>query len=151
MPQQKEMLTFVGDIAAMSDVSVNTKGGSLNATLKKGIREMLGEVGDHLTAAALQFSSDQAVVLLSGQRGAGAASSVRVSRISKNRFEIELDVGDHEEIDDFTAAFLMLKIEQFKRNRLSLLPAVTAEDWQAEMDEKFRTAEAAGKTPHRTG
>ncbi len=151
MPRQKKRLAFVGDIAAMSDVSVNTSGGSLNATLKKGIRETLGEFGDHLTAAVLQFSNDQGVVLLGGGLGTSDASSVRVSKISKNRFEIELDVGDHEEIDDITAAFLMLKVDQFKRNRLNLLPAVTAEDWQAEMDEKFRTAKAAGKTPHRTG
>jgi len=149
MPQQKDMVAFVGDIVAISDVSVSMKGGSLNATLKKGIREVLGECGDYLTAAALKFSSDQAVVLLSGGMGASGASSVRVRKISMNRFEIALDTGDHEEIDDVTAAFLMLKIDQFKKNKLNLLPAVTVEEWQAEMDEKFMTAEAAGKIQRR--
>lgn len=146
MSRQKGMLQIVGDIDVKTDISVSTKGGSLNATLKKEIRERLGKFEGHLTAAALQFSDDQAVVLLCGGSGASAASSLRVRRISKNRFELELDTGDHEEIDDITAAFLMLKIEQFKRSKLDLLPAVTAEDWQEEMDEKFKAAEAATKT-----
>ena len=84
MPQQKDMVAFVGDIVAISDVSVSMKGGSLNATLKKGIREVLGECGDYLTAAALKFSSDQAVVLLSGGMGASGALGAK----NPSRFRI---------------------------------------------------------------
>jgi hypothetical protein len=141
MGDHKKPVPIVGDIVAMTDVSINKKGGSLSATLKKGIRESLGEVGDRLTAAALEFAPGREVVLLSGGADADAPTSVRVSRISKNRYEVELETGEDEEIDDLTAAFLMLKVDQFKKRKLHLLPAVTADEWQAEMDEKFRAAE----------
>ena len=148
MANEKEPLPIVGDVSTVTNVSVNTRGGSLSATLKKGIRESLGEVGERLTAASLQFASGEAVVLLRGGAGRGASRSVRVSRISKNRFEVELETGEETEIDDLTAAFLLLKIDQFKKNKLLLVPPVTAAEWQAEMGEKFRKAETDVKLAH---
>jgi len=147
MPTRDEHPRIVGDIASVTHVSVNTKGGSLSATLKKGIRESLSTVGDRLTAAALEFASGSSVVLLSGGMAGSGATSIRVVRTGRNRFEIELDTGEEEEVDDLTAAFLMLKVDQFKKDRLRLLPAVSAEEWRAEMDEKFRQAEARAAAP----
>ena len=151
MPGQKQTPPIAGDIAAAADVAVNTKGGSLSATLKKPLRDTLGEVGDHLAGAALQFESGQAVVLLSAGPGGAASRPVHVSRVGRNRFEIEIDSGEDEAIDDVTAAFLALKIDQFKKGQLDLLPAVTAEDWQAETDDAFKAAEAAAKARHGGG
>lgn len=148
MPKRRHPLPIVGDVATTTEVSVNTKGGSLSTTLKKGIRESLGEVGYGLTAAALRFDTGEGVVLLSGAPESEASASVRVSRIGSNRFEIELNSDKDEEIDDLTAAFLMLKIEQFKKGRLHLTEPVDADEWQAEMDEKFRKAASGTK---RTG
>lgn len=145
MPKVRPPLPIVGDVVAATEVSVNTKGGSLSTTLRKGIRETLGEVGDHLTAASLQFETGEAVILLGGAAGSDTPMSVRVSRIGANRFEVELDSGEDEEIDDLTAAFLMIKLDQFKKGRLGLTEPITADEWRAEMDEKWKAAEAKAK------
>jgi hypothetical protein len=151
MRKRRHPLPIVGDVDTATEVSVNTKGGSLSTTLKKGIRESLGEVGYGLTAAALRFDTGEGVVLLSGAPESEAPASVRVSRIGSNRFEVELDSGEGEEIDDLTAAFLTLKIDQFKKGRLHLTGPVDADEWKAEMDEKFRKAAAETKrTARRT-
>lgn len=148
MPKTRDPLPIVGDVVVATEVSVNTKGGSLSTTLRKGIRETLGDVGDRLTAASLQFASGESVVLLGGTAGSGA-TSVRVSRVGVNRFEIELENGEEEEIDDLTAAFLMLKTDQFRKGRLALTDPVTADEWRAEMDRKWKAAESKAKRTRR--
>jgi hypothetical protein len=126
-----------GDVEALSVVAVDRRSGSLRATLKKDLGERLGAIGDRLTGAALPFGAGGAAVLLC----AGFTGLV-VHRIAANRYEIELETGEDTETDEVTAAFLALKTSQFTKGRLPLLPPVTAEEWQAEMDEKFRAAEA---------
>ncbi|MEQ8346259.1 MAG: hypothetical protein RIB84_15200 [Sneathiellaceae bacterium] len=54
---------IAGDISTASEVTVNRKGGSLTATLKKTLRERIDLLGNHMHAAALQFGSGQSVLL----------------------------------------------------------------------------------------
>ena len=137
-------IKFLGDVEAATSASVSTKGGSLTATLKKALRERLGEpAGGQLAAAALKFGSGQSLVLLGG----GEHANVRVSRISANRFEIALDDQEDATVDDLTAAFLALKIEQFKRGETDLRGPIEAADWLAGIEETAEKAEAK----HRRG
>lgn len=133
---------ITGDVTAATEVTINTKGGSMTAILKKVLRDQLGRLGNHLPAAVLQFTGGPAVVLMSS--GAGE-SCLRVHRLGGNRFEIELDAGDDEEVDDLTVAFLRLKESQFKAGNLLLMAPVTADDWRAEMDEKLKAARRAAR------
>lgn len=136
------LLPFItGDIAATADVTVNTKGGSYTATLKKALRDRLGGMGSQLTGAALQFANGQAIVLLAGAaEGAIASGELRVRQTGRNRFEIELDDDGAEEIDEVTATFLRLKKDQFQKGQLRLSDPMTASDWRAKMDDELTEA-----------
>lgn len=141
MPEHHEPVPIVGEDLVFTELTVNTKGGAMSAILKKAIRESLGEVGGRLGAASLKFAAGPSVVLLTGGHSAEtAATQVRVSRVGKNRFMVDLETGETVETDEVTDAFVRLKIEQFKMGRLELLPAVSADEWLAEMDEKSRIA-----------
>jgi hypothetical protein len=144
MPRKAQPSAILGDVVAREDVTINTKGGSMTATLKKPLREKLGELGASLSAAAVEFASGQAVVLLS--RVPGAANTdlpVRVRKVGLNRFEIGIESDGDEEADEVTAAFLRLKKDLFGKGRLRLLEPVTAAEWRAEMDAKVAAVEAA--------
>jgi hypothetical protein len=136
--------TFVGDVAAASGVTVNSKGGSLTATLKKALREKLGDVADfggQLAGAAVQFPGGPAVVLLSP--ASGLTSPIRVQQTGRNRFEIELDSGEGEEVDEVTAAFLRLKQQQFVSGELELMGPAGAEQLAAEAGSQMAEAREA--------
>ena len=135
MPDTALRTAITGDIAAAADVTVNTKGGSVTATLKKSLRDRLGDVTDHLAGAALQFAPGQSVVLLAGAMvGAAAHMELRVRRTGRNRFEIELEDDGAEEVDEVTAAFLRLKKDQFGKGLLKLSEPMTSADWRKKMD-----------------
>ena len=143
MPKEVDLShAIVGDVVAVTEVTVNTKGGSMTAILKKVLRERLGRLGNHLPAAVLQFTSGPSLVLLSSGTG---ESCLRVHRMGENRFEIALDDGEDEEVDDLTAAFLRLKESQFKAGSLPLMAPVTADEWRADMDEKLKNARRAAR------
>ncbi len=144
MPRKTKLPQGItGDVEAMTMVTVNTKGGSMTATLKKALRETLGEIGGRLTAAAVQFATGQAILLLSPSGDSSSIAPVRVHRIGKNRFEIELDTGEDEEIDNVTAAFLQLKQDQFEKGELVLMPSVNADQWRIETEENMDAARRA--------
>jgi hypothetical protein len=143
MPEKQE-LPFTGDVVARADLTINTKGGSTTAILKKAIRERLGALGQHLPAAALEFSTGQAIVLLAGNTASQESwLPVRVCRVGRNRFEIAIETDASEEVDEVTAAFLRLKRDQFAKGTLRLVGPVTAEEWRADMDRQIGAAEAA--------
>lgn len=144
MPKKLELTQVItGDVEAITVVTVNTKGGSMTATLKKALREKLGEIGGRLTAAAVQFATGQAILLLSPSGDSSSIAPVRVHRIGKNRFEIELDTGEDEEIDNVTAAFLQLKQDQFEKGKLALMPPVNADQWRTETEKSMDAARRA--------
>lgn len=135
----KEMVppqAFSGDVAAPTRVTINTKGGSMTAILRKDLREKLGVVGSQLCAAALEFGSGPAVLLLGDAK-------IRVLRLGKDRFEVVLGADEGDEIDEITAAFLKLKEAQFKAGDLPLMAPIAADRWQAEAEGWTRAAEAA--------
>ncbi|MEO2039962.1 hypothetical protein D6851_04135 [Altericroceibacterium spongiae] len=129
-----ELTPITGDIAASADVTINTKGGSVTAILKKSLRDRLGALSDHLAGAALQFASGQSVLLLAGAGSGALAGAVRVRKTGQNRFEIVLDGDEAEEIDEVTATFLRLKKDQFEKGLLNLSEPMTAVDWRKQMD-----------------
>ncbi|MDE8652825.1 hypothetical protein [Novosphingobium album (ex Liu et al. 2023)] len=132
---------ITGDIAAAADVTVNSKGGSATATLKKVLRDRLGRMGNHLSGAALQFANGQAIVLLAGAAtDAPAAGEVRVRQTGRNRFEIELDEDGADEIDEVTASFLRLKKDQFEKGQLKLSAPMSASDWKSKTDQELAEA-----------
>ncbi len=135
---------ITGDVVVTTDVTVNTKGGSMTATLKKSLREKLGESGGRLLAATMEFATGQSIVLLSGSSGTAELNApVHVRRIGRNRFEVELQTGEDEEIDEVTAAFLRLKKDQFEKGKLQLTAPVTASGWRVAVADKFHAADVA--------
>lgn len=141
-----DAIEFTGDVDAISPASVSTKGGSLTATLRKAIRDRLGNIaGGQVSTAALTFGAGASLVLLGV--GAEASRRMRVSRLGKNRFEIELDEGsDEDAVSDLTAAFLTLKTQQFKDGAMAIRGPLGADEWLAEMNEAARKAEAEAGT-----
>lgn len=129
---------IIGDVAAKADVTVNTKGGSVTATLKKALRDQLSQTTGALSGAAFRFASGEAVVLLTGT---GNAAPVRVRRTGENRFEIELQSDDAEPVDAMTDAFLTLKKEAFRLGKLELSEPITPEEWRGKEDAVFAEAD----------
>ena len=152
MTRKSEPSEITGDVVATADVTINTKGGSTTATLRKAVRERMGTLGHHLSAAAVQFATGQTILLLSGGSDAATANApVHVRKIGRNRFEIELETDDDEEIDEVTAAFLRLKRDQFEKGKLRLSEPLTADQWRDAMDKKFAAAEATMKNARSKG
>ena len=149
MTDMAQLPPITGDIAATAEVTINTKGGSVTATLKKSLRDRLGELSDHLSGAALQFASGPAVVLLAGA-GAGmfAGARLRVRMTGRNRFEIEIEDDGDTEIDAVTAAFLRLKRDQFEKGLLDLSDPMSSDDLrhraESELAEARRRIAEAG-------
>jgi hypothetical protein len=112
-----------GDVDMVQDVRVNAKGGSWSAILKKPIRQRLGDISDHVCAAGVEFGDGSGIVLLR----ADGQPPVVVRSLGARRFEISIEAADDEEIDELTAAFLRLKIDQFKSGLAQLSPPYTAE------------------------
>ncbi len=146
--QNTESEAFIGDVVATEDVAINTKGGSMSATLKKPLRERLGDVG-MAAGAALEFDTGQAVVILSRRSGTSEAP-VRIRKLGTNRFELRIDGGDDVEIDGVTAAFLRLKRALFERGELELSVPVSADRWRAAIAAKLRPGEAAAEAVTRS-
>src|SRR3954469_3072009 len=141
---------IVGDVETSTDVRVNTKGGSLTAILKKNLREQLGAIGETLAGAALRFGGGETLLLLSNA-DAAPGGRLRVLRVGKNRFEIELDSDTDDEVDGLTAAFLRVKQQQFVDGSLELMPPIGADQWRAEMEARLAEGAAAAQSLHKSG
>ena len=144
MPQKVQSSAILGDVVANGEVTINAKGGSMTATLKKALRDKLGDIGASLSAAAMLFETGQAVVLLSKVPGAtNTDSPLHVRRIGLNRFEVGIANAGDEDVDEVTAAFLQLKKDLFSKGKVRLSAPITADAWRAEMDEKIAAVDAA--------
>jgi hypothetical protein len=140
---ESQNVALTGDLRATEEVSISTRGGSLGATLKKGIRDHLVLAGNRLAGGVVEFAAGQSLVLLSGGATEGARA-FQVRRITPNRYEIELetDETDDDEVDAMTAAFLALKAAQFERGELRLSPPMTADKWRQRFDRALAATEA---------
>ncbi|WP_339828930.1 hypothetical protein [uncultured Parvibaculum sp.] len=135
---------FSGDIDAQASITVNRKGGSLTAILKKILADKIGLRGNRLSAATVDIGSGHSVLLMMGARV--ASGHVKVLRSGKNRVELVATNDDEVEIDDVTEAFLNLKIAQFKKGGLNLTGPVSPEDWKARSEQAFASATKAQET-----
>lgn len=138
-------IQIMGDIAASSEVNTSRKGGSMTVTLKKPVRAGFGETQSHLRAATLQFDAGPELVLIGGR--AERDNAVHVRKTGDNTFEITLETGAEAPVDDMTAAFLRLRIEQFRRNELALSAPIDADAWDADLAEKTSRFQAAISIP----
>jgi hypothetical protein len=127
---QPDLLRITGDVTAIDRANLTRKGGSLTATLRKSVRAGLGDA-DELAAAAVDLGDGHSVLLLSG--AAAGAQGLRVRKTGPHRVELLLETDQATEIDDLTAAFLRLRVEQYQRGRLTLSPPVDAAAWRLEM------------------
>ena len=139
---QVELNPIVGDVAVTSDVTLNTKGGSVTATLRKSLAQRLGEARTRLSGAALQFSNGQAMVILAGG-GEAKLKSFHVRRVSQDRFEIALEDSEAVELHTVAAAFLRLKVDQFQRDVLELSDPKSADEWRRKTTADFADVEEA--------
>lgn len=144
MLRREHSAAIEGDVTAAEDVTINKKGGSLTAILKKSLREQLGAVEEPLMGAALQFDTGQSVVVLSRKPGTAAGgATVQVRKVGPNRFQLSLGDESAQEVDPVTAAFVQLKIDLFAKGKLQLSDPYTAESWGAVMDRRLAPAKAA--------
>lgn len=128
-----------GDVSASTDVTVNTKGGSTTATLRKDLRDQLGDVGGHLLGATVPLGGDlSALVMVPDRPGQGR---VRVQRSGHNRFEVVLD-DDGATEDPLLDAFLRIKVAQFTAGQLDLTVPMSVDDWQERRARREAEAEA---------
>jgi hypothetical protein len=128
-----------GDVSASTDVTVNTKGGSTTATLRKDLREQLGDLGDHLLGATVRLGGDlSALIMVPDRPGQG---NVRVQRSGRNRFEVVLD-DDGAAEDPLLDAFLRVKVAQFTAGQLDLTAPMSVDGWQERRARREAEAEA---------
>jgi len=101
---------IAGDIVGAAHVTICKKGGATTAIVKKAISDKLGKFGDQLPTSVLEFGFGQPGILIA--RSSTISQAVRpivVHQVAANRFERELATGITEDVDDVTAAFLLLK------------------------------------------
>ncbi len=129
---------FVGDVGAQASVTVNKKGGSLTAILKKILTDKLSLLGGRVSAATIELGSGQSVLLLGADEDLG---QLQVIRRGENAFEVVAADSEDAEVDSVTEAFLALKTAQFERGQLDLSGPLSAEDVEALGAESFEKAE----------
>ena len=121
--------TIVGDVPIQS-VTVNTKGGSVSAILKQGIRGSLDEQNFGF-GAKMEFEHGVSCVLVApgmvrlGALDDGTASAhsakFRVKRLSSNSYIVELEDKEAEEIDPMTKAVLTILEDQLRTGKTKIL------------------------------
>lgn len=107
--------SITGDVVVES-VTVNDKGGSLSAIIKRKIRGRL-RAAERCYGAKLEFEPGVSCVLVAGRQ-----KRVRVSKISRG-FIVELVDGDQEVVDPTTKAVLDIYEEMLKAGKVKLLSA----------------------------
>ena len=109
---------FSGDVTAQAPVTINSKGGSVTATLRKALIETIGAIGPRMAAATVEVAPDHSLVLLAET---GAADRFHIRNRGGGLIEISVEDAGDAEIDGITEAFLRLKTEQFVRDDLLLI------------------------------
>jgi hypothetical protein len=120
--------------APKQDLTVNSKGGSMTVTLKKPLRELLGQTNGHVTAFSLTFAPGKSAVVLMGP---DVADATEVRQLGSGAFEISFET-EAREVDTLTAAFIRLQIDQLEKEKLPLTEPQTADQWSAEMRSKIK-------------
>jgi len=123
MPRPKESVddvpSITGDVVVES-VTLNDKGGSVSAIIKRKIRGRL-KAAERCYGAMMEFQPGVSCVLVAGHR-----RRIRVSKIPSG-FLVQLEDGDQEVVDPTTKAVLDIYEEMLKAGKVKLLPAEEAE------------------------
>jgi hypothetical protein len=135
--------TIVGDVAVES-VTVNDKGGSLSAILKRPLRTDFAG-GGLFYGARIDFEPGISCVLVAPGRTeakdrTGKGRKFRVQRVTPHRYVLDFGDDDREVVDPVTKATLKILEEMARTGRLTLLS-------QEETDKrfaKFQELEAEG-------
>src|SRR5438270_1508663 len=120
--------SIVGD-AVVEFVTVNNKGGSVSAILKRPIRGDLG-ADRRCYGAKIEFKPGVSCVLVAGNQG-----KIRVARIG-NGFVLTLDEGQQEVVDPTTKAVLNIYEEMLKVGKANVIPPAEAEQRLADILER---------------
>ncbi len=123
-----------GDIV-VETTTLNSKGGSLTATLRKNLRVAFSE-GVHKGAGALlDFGKHGSVVLIAptaADSGPEASHRYHITRMNDRRYVVDVIDDEAETVDPVTQAFLTLIVEQFKHGEREL---VSRDDAISELDD----------------
>lgn len=128
MPKADPTITapiILGDVV-VHPVTVNQKGGSLTATLKKALRADWTVASGRLHGARMEFGNGVACVLMAPEvAGTIDISTPRfhVTQVSPSRFQVDLLGEDTPTMEPMTAALLSILKEQIKAGRRKLVPA----------------------------
>ena len=133
--------SIVGD-AVVEGVTVNNKGGSVSAILKRPIRGDLNP-GGLCYGAKIEFKPGVSCVLMAGDQG-----RIRVAKVG-NGFLLTLEEGQHEVVDPTTKAILSLYEEMLKAGRAKLIAPAEAEHRLADVLERIEKLGPGSKTPRK--
>jgi hypothetical protein len=128
----------VGDVTAES-ITINAKGGSLTAILKRGVRGGL-VAGKRSYGANIEFEPGISCVLVAP----GQQRKFRVAKIA-NGFVVTLEGGDQEVVDPTTKAVLTAYEEMLQAGKVKLLAPYEADRRFAGVLEKASKLEPAVK------
>jgi hypothetical protein len=131
--------TIVGDVAVES-VTVNDKGGSLSAILKRPLRADFAG-GGLFYGARIDFEPGISCVLVAPGRTeakdrTGKGRKFRVQRVTSHRYVLDFgDDDDREVVDPVTKATLKILEEMARTGRLTLLSQEAADKRFAKLKE----------------
>jgi hypothetical protein len=130
--------SIVGDVTAES-ITINAKGGSLTAILKRGVRGGLVP-GKQSYGAKIEFEPGVSCVLVAP----GQQRKFRVVKIA-NGFVVTLEGGEREVVDPMTKAVLAAYEEMLRAGKVKLLAPDEAERRFAAVLQKASKLEPAAK------
>ena len=139
--------SIVGDVT-VDKITLNKKGGSLAAILKRPIRGSMDTSASSCFGAKMEFTGGQTCVLLAPHEMAADASAkkgprIHVTRVAPNRFMVDLLAeGEAVTIDPLTEAALTIVQEQIKRRETDL---IDADEAMAAIDELRETLSKKAK------
>jgi hypothetical protein len=111
--------SIIGDVV-VETVTVNDKGGSVSAIIKRKIRGHLKGT-ERCYGAKMEFQPGVSCVLVAGRE-----RRIRISKIPRG-FIVQLEGGDEEIVDPTTKAVLDIYEEMLKAGKVKLLPTEEAE------------------------
>lgn len=145
MTDESDFSVFGQNIAVDTAVTSEGGDGALVLKLDEAIAKDLGFIGKDLTAARVVFDNGQGVLLLTANTGHGP---FHVTRRGTRRLNVVMPGADDRtageadlEVDDLTAAFLLLKQALLARGALDLSGPITADDFMSIGAEQFEDLE----------
>lgn len=126
---------LAGDAAiSPTEISLNRKGGSLTATLKKALTSNLTAftLKDKVIGTAIPLADGDGLILLSSLVDE-EDPDVRMVKVAPNRFEILIGEQDEVELDAVSTALLQLKELELTSGRAQISEPVTAQDIRARL------------------